>query len=53
MCAASEVSIPAVSRTSCDPSKSFVIAGGLGGFGLELGQWLIERGVKKIVISSR
>lgn len=53
LCPASDVTIPAVSRTSCDPSKTSVIVGGLGGFGLELGQWLIERGLKKLVLSSR
>ncbi|GFO47692.1 fatty acid synthase-like [Plakobranchus ocellatus] len=53
VCCAPEVTIPAISRTACDPSKSFVIVGGLGGFGLELGQWLIDRGVKKLVLSSR
>ncbi|XP_055874982.1 fatty acid synthase-like [Biomphalaria glabrata] len=47
------VSIPAVARTTCDPSKTYIITGGLGGFGLELGQWLVERGAKKIVLSSR
>ncbi|CAL1537406.1 unnamed protein product [Lymnaea stagnalis] len=47
------VTISAVARTTCDPSKSYIITGGLGGFGLELGQWLVERGAKKLVLSSR
>ncbi|XP_012935589.2 fatty acid synthase [Aplysia californica] len=47
------VSILAVPRATCNPNKSYVITGGLGGFGLELVQWLVERGAKKLVLSSR
>ncbi|ETN68037.1 hypothetical protein AND_000128 [Anopheles darlingi] len=32
--------------------QSFVIAGGLGGFGLELADWLIIRGCRKLLLSS-
>lgn len=28
-------------------------AGGLGGFGLELANWLINRGARKVVVTSR
>lgn len=45
--------LPAISRTSCPSSKSYIITGGLGGFGLELAQWLVERGAKKLVLTSR
>lgn len=37
----------------CDPSKSVVIVGGLGGFGLELADWLILRYCRKLVLCSR
>ena len=30
-----------------------IFAGGLGGFGLELADWLILRGARKLVLSSR
>lgn len=33
--------------------RHFVISGGLGGFGLELADWLVLRGARKIVLSSR
>lgn len=36
-----------------DPQQAYVVTGGLGGFGLELAQWLIERGVRHLVLSSR
>ena len=36
----------------CHPHKSHVIVGGLGGFGLELAQWLVERGAKYLVLTS-
>ena len=42
-----------ISRTICNPQKSYIITGGLGGFGLELAQWLVERGAKKLVLTSR
>lgn len=29
------------------------IIGGLGGFGIELAEWLISRGAKKLILSSR
>ncbi|KAK5608585.1 hypothetical protein CRENBAI_023538 [Crenichthys baileyi] len=45
--------LPAICRTYCLPSHSYIITGGLGGFGLELGQWLIERGACKLVLTSR
>ncbi|XP_053145655.1 fatty acid synthase [Hemicordylus capensis] len=45
--------LPAISRTSCPPNKSYIITGGLGGFGLELAQWLVERGAKNLVLTSR
>lgn len=40
-------------RFYCDANLSYVIPGGLGGFGLELADWLIVRGATKIVINSR
>lgn len=51
----SEFSLPmkVYNRTVCDPHMVYVIAGGLGGFGLELADWLIIRGARKIVLSSR
>ncbi|XP_036196044.1 fatty acid synthase [Myotis myotis] len=43
----------AVSKVFCPAHKSYVIAGGLGGFGLELAQWLVLRGAQKLVLTSR
>lgn len=34
-------------------SHCYIIVGGLGGFGLELADWLISRGAKKLVLNSR
>ncbi|XP_054702104.1 fatty acid synthase [Grus americana] len=47
------VKISAISRTLCPPTKSYIITGGLGGFGLELAQWLVERGAQKLILTSR
>lgn len=45
--------VNAIPRTYMNPEKSYVLVGGLGGFGLELANWLITRGAKKLVLTSR
>lgn len=45
--------VPALPRSYCDPTKSYIITGGLGGFGLELAQWLIDRGARFLTLTSR
>ncbi|XP_006825595.1 fatty acid synthase-like [Saccoglossus kowalevskii] len=47
------VQIPAISRSVCHPKKTYIITGGLGGFGLELANWLVERGALHLVLTSR
>lgn len=39
-------------RVYCNPNYSYIIPGGLGGFGLELADWLVLRGCRKLVLSS-
>lgn len=39
-------------RVYCTPNESYIIVGGLGGFGLELADWLVLRGCRKLVLSS-
>uniref|UniRef100_A0A336MXS7 CSON007968 protein n=1 Tax=Culicoides sonorensis TaxID=179676 RepID=A0A336MXS7_CULSO len=36
----------------CKPNMSYIIPGGLGGFGLELADWLVLRGCRNLVLSS-
>ncbi|KAI4472195.1 fatty acid synthase [Holotrichia oblita] len=45
--------VMAIPRTYMNPDKTYVLVGGLGGFGLELTKWLIFRGATKIVLTSR
>ncbi|RLU26123.1 hypothetical protein DMN91_002289 [Ooceraea biroi] len=45
--------VTAISRTYMNPKKSYVLVGGLGGFGLELANWMITRGARNIVLVSR
>ena len=45
--------MPAIARTVFNPNKVYIIIGGLGGFGLELIDWMIEREAKKFLITSR
>ncbi|CAL8305722.1 unnamed protein product [Boreogadus saida] len=47
------LSLRAICRTFCPAAHSYVITGGLGGFGLELAHWLTERGARKLVLTSR
>lgn len=44
--------ISVLPRIYCDQNKTFLLVGGLGGFGLELADWLILRGCRKLVMSS-
>jgi fatty acid synthase, animal type len=53
LCAPSPMRVRAVCRTLCHPQHVYLITGGLGGFGLELAQWLINRGARKLVLTSR
>ncbi|XP_055643690.1 fatty acid synthase-like [Toxorhynchites rutilus septentrionalis] len=39
-------------RIHCNATLSYIIIGGLGGFGLELADWLVLRGCRKLVLSS-
>ncbi|XP_032664083.1 fatty acid synthase-like [Odontomachus brunneus] len=48
-----DLPILAYPRFFCEPHKSYIILGGLGGFGLELADWLILRGARKLVLTSR
>ncbi|XP_029176907.1 fatty acid synthase-like [Nylanderia fulva] len=43
----------AMPRTYMHPEKSYVLIGGLGGFGLELANWMIARGARFIILVSR
>ncbi|XP_063382180.1 fatty acid synthase-like [Cydia fagiglandana] len=45
--------LPAIPRVYMHPRKSYVVIGGLGGFGLELCEWLIGRGARTLVLNSR
>ncbi|GFR26748.1 fatty acid synthase [Trichonephila clavata] len=47
------ISMLAVPRISFNSEHSYIIIGGLGGFGLELCQWMVERGAKNIILTSR
>lgn len=44
--------IKVIPRIYCNYDYSYIIPGGLGGFGLELADWLILRGCRKLVLSS-
>ncbi len=37
----------------CSHRKTYIITGGLGGFGLELAEWLVEKGARYLILTSR
>ena len=45
--------VNAITKIAFHPHKSYIIIEGLDGFGLELANWLIERGARKLVLTSR
>ncbi|CAD6999349.1 unnamed protein product [Ceratitis capitata] len=45
--------VNAIPRTYMHPDKSYILVGGLGGFGLELTHWMVLRGARYIVLTSR
>lgn len=45
--------LKATAKTRFDPCKSYILVGGLGGLGLEVAYWLVERGAKKLILVSR
>ncbi|XP_076656220.1 fatty acid synthase-like [Halictus rubicundus] len=45
--------VAAIPRTYMNPHKSYILVGGLGGFGAELAEWMIKRGAKHLVLTSR
>ncbi|OTF72337.1 hypothetical protein BLA29_014129, partial [Euroglyphus maynei] len=47
------IRINAAIKTWFDNEKVYIIAGGLGGVGLELIYWMILRGARKFMITSR
>ncbi|CAJ0579052.1 unnamed protein product, partial [Mesorhabditis spiculigera] len=53
VCPPTPIKVKAICRTLCHPQHVYIITGGLGGFGLELAQWLINRGARKLVLTSR
>ncbi|XP_050353710.1 fatty acid synthase-like [Nymphalis io] len=46
------IPIDAVPRYMCHEDLVYIVVGGLGGFGLELADWLIMRGARKVLFSS-
>ncbi|GFS62651.1 fatty acid synthase [Trichonephila inaurata madagascariensis] len=45
--------IPAVPETQFYYNKVYIIIGGLGGFGMEVTKWIMRRGGKNIILTSR
>ncbi|CAN8007230.1 unnamed protein product, partial [Ixodes pacificus] len=45
--------LEAHTRTCFFEDKSYVLAGGLGGFGLELADWMVARGCRRLLLTGR
>ena len=46
-------SLKVLTKTYFNPRKVYIITGGLGGFGLELIQWMFSLGARKFILTSR
>lgn len=42
-----------IAQTFFDHFKCYIITGGLGGFGLELANWMVSKGAVKLIITTR
>ena len=49
----SRPTVRAVRKTWFSSEKVYIVTGGLGGFGLELAEWLVERGARHLILCSR
>ncbi|XP_049519228.1 LOW QUALITY PROTEIN: fatty acid synthase-like [Dermacentor silvarum] len=49
----SPLTVEVTARTWFYMHKSYIIVGGLGGFGLELAEWMVNRGCRKLVLTTR
>ncbi|XP_047538488.1 fatty acid synthase-like [Vanessa atalanta] len=47
------IRMEAVPRYTCEEELVYIVVGGLGGFGLELADWLIMRGARRVLLTSR
>lgn len=47
------ISMEAQPRAMFNPKLSYIITGGLGGFGLELSKWMSANGAKNLILTSR
>jgi amino acid adenylation domain-containing protein len=45
--------LPAAGPLRCRPDGTYLITGGLGGVGLEVARWLVERGARRLVLLGR
>lgn len=43
----------AQTRTYFDPYATYIVVGGCGGVGIELTHWLVKKGAKRVVLTSR
>ncbi|XP_042150431.1 fatty acid synthase-like [Ixodes scapularis] len=53
MMAPTPLLVEAHTRTCFFEDKSYVVAGGLGGFGLELADWMVVRGCRRLLLTAR
>ncbi|CAK9300196.1 unnamed protein product [Gordionus sp. m RMFG-2023] len=47
------ISFKALPKNQFNSNDVYLITGGLGGFGLEMTEWIIQKGARKIVLTSR
>ncbi|GFO05601.1 fatty acid synthase [Plakobranchus ocellatus] len=53
VCPPTLTNFSAIHRTCFDQRKSYISVGGLGGMGMEIAYWMVLRGARKIILTSR
>jgi len=48
-----ETEAPVQEALQCDANSSYLVTGGLSGFGLKTAQWLVEKGAQHLILISR
>uniref|UniRef100_T1JX10 Ketosynthase family 3 (KS3) domain-containing protein n=1 Tax=Tetranychus urticae TaxID=32264 RepID=T1JX10_TETUR len=50
---AKPITVRCIAKTYFNSKKCYILIGGLGGIGLQLTKWMVSRGAKNIIITSR
>ena len=47
------INLPAIGRSYFPSDKCYIVVGGLGGLGMEVANWMVDRGARHLILTSR